>query len=148
MNVFFDANVSVRISKMLAAYNEGVHEVIHITQHFDFKHNNVNEAGGNTTPDEEFLDKLPKSGLDWKIISGDNRIINTAHQKAALIQSGLTFFCLDRNWSKAKASEQAWKILKIWDEIVKRGREPGQSIYQICMGKRLSIELIRSNRRR
>jgi PIN like domain len=148
MNFFFYANVSLRISKMLAAYNEGVHEIVHITQHPDFKRNNVNDLGGNTTPDEEFLEKLSKSGLDWKIISGDNRIINTAHQRAALIASGLTFFCLDRNWSKAKAAEQAWKILKIWDEIVKRGREPGQAIYQICMGKKLTIELIRSARRR
>jgi PIN like domain len=147
MNFFFDANTSWRISKMLAADNEGFHEIVHITQHPDFMHNNT-QTGGNITPDEEFLEKLPKSGRDWKIISGDNRIITTAHQKAALIKSGLTFFCLDRNWSKAKASEQAWKIVKIWDEIVKLAGQPGQSIYEIGMGKKLKIELIRGSRKK
>jgi hypothetical protein len=60
-----------------------------------------------------------------------------------LIKSGLTFFCLDRNWSKAKASEQAWKIVKIWDDIVKLAQQPGQSIYEIHMGRALRIELIK-----
>ena len=64
MNFFLDANISVRISKMLAAYNEGIHEIIHITQHEDFKHSNVNNSGGNTTPDEEFLEKLASSGRE------------------------------------------------------------------------------------
>jgi hypothetical protein len=147
MNFFFDANISVRICNMLAAYNEGFHEIVHITKHPDFIHNNT-EMGGNTTPDEEFLEKLSKSGLDWKIISGDNRIITTAHQKAALIKSGLTFFCLDHNWSKAKASEQAWKIVKMWDEIVKLAQMPRQSLYEVGMGKKPKIESVRSSRRK
>ena len=147
MNFFFDANISIRISKMLAVYNEGFHEIVHITQHKDFMHNNTG-TGGNTTPDEEFLEKLSGSGRDWKIISGDNKIITTAHQKAALIESGLTFFCLDRNWSKAKASEQAWKIVKIWDDIVDRARKPGQSIYEIRMGRSLNLVLVKGSHKK
>ena len=34
----------------------------------------------------------------------------------------------------------------MWDEIVRRAREPGQSIYEICMGKSLTIKLIRGVR--
>jgi hypothetical protein len=147
MNFFFDANTSWRISNMLAAYTEGLHQVVHITKHSDFLHNNT-PIGGNNTPDEEFLEKLSQGGLDWKIISGDNRIINTAHQRAALIKSGLTFFCLDRNWSRARASDQAWKIVKLWDDIVGLARQPGQSIYEIRMGKSLRIELIRGSRQK
>lgn len=145
MSFFFDANISIRICKMLAAYAENEHAVVHITQHDDFLHNN-HPAGGNTTPDEEFLRVLPASGRDWKIISGDSRIINTAHQKAALIASGLTYFCLDRNWTRARASEQAWKIVKIWDDIVRLAAQPGQAIYAIHMGKKMWIETIESAR--
>ena len=50
MRFFFDANISIRISNLLVAYNEGLHEIVHITKHPDFKHNNK-ETGGNTTPD-------------------------------------------------------------------------------------------------
>jgi hypothetical protein len=81
MNVFFDANTSWRISDMLAAYTRGLHEVIHIKKHTDFTHNNTS-TGGNTTPDEEFLEKLPHSGLDWKIKYGDPRIKKTPPHRA------------------------------------------------------------------
>jgi hypothetical protein len=146
MNFFFDVNMSWRIAKMLAAYEEGLHQVVHITQHEDFKHNNT-LIGGNTTPDEEFLEKLPQSKLDWKIISGDKRIITTPHQRVTLYKSGLTFFCLDRSWGKAGTPEQAWKIVKLWDEIVRLARQPGQSIYEINIGRTPGIRLIKGSHR-
>jgi hypothetical protein len=128
MNFFFDANISRRIANMVAALCEDVHVVLHITQHKSFIHNN-NESGGNSTPDIEWITTLGESEEDWKIISGEANIIDTAHERAALIESRLTFFSLDRNWAKASATEQAWKMVKIWDEIVRHASDPGQSLY-------------------
>ena len=145
MNFFFDANISERISNMLAAYCEDKHAIIHIRQHEDFSHNNTDF--GNNTPDVEYIDKLRQSNKHWNIISGDSGIIDTPHERAALLASGLTFFCLDHNWSKARVSEQAWKIVKIWSEIETAAKTQGQALYRVHMGKRMRVEPIRSGMR-
>jgi hypothetical protein len=79
-------------------------------------------------------------------LRGHNNI-DTAHERAALIDSGLTFFAFDRHWSKAKASEQAWKLVKIRDQIVSFAAAPSPSLYRVNMGRKLSIEIIKSGMR-
>jgi hypothetical protein len=68
MNFFFDANISSRISKMLAALYAGEHIIIHITEHPDFLHNN--NKYGNSTPDIEYIEKLSKDNKVWAVVSG------------------------------------------------------------------------------
>jgi PIN domain-containing protein len=146
MNFFVDADISYRFTKMLAALSQGYHEVVHITEHKDFAHNN-NQPGGNSTPDIEWITKLGTSGIDWTVISGEADIIDTAHERAALIQSGLTLFSLDHNWGKVTFAEQSWKIVKIWTEIVRHAEMPRPALYRVHMGKKLSIETIKSGMR-
>lgn len=143
--------MSYRIADMIAALCCDIHDVIHITKHDNFIINNVystnGRISGNTTPDIEWIQKLGESGIDWKIISGDMDIIDTAHERAALIQSRLTFFVCDHVWQKTSASEQAWKIVKLWNEITRHAQMPGPSLYRFCTGRRQCVEVIRSGMR-
>jgi len=145
MNFYFDANVSSRIARMLAAVHGDDHVIVHITEHPDFAQNN--NQYGNNTQDIEIIQKLGSSQQKWIMISGDCDIIDTAHERAALHQSGLTFFALDRNWAKSKITEQAWKILKVWDDIERFAKEPDPRFYLLHMGKRQYVEVIQAGRR-
>lgn len=151
MNFFFDANMNRRYARMLSELCDGRHAVVHITEHPDFIHNNkysdLNKLIGNNTPDIEWIRKLATSGLDWKIVSGESDIIDTAQERAALLESGLTFFSMDHNWGNAGASEQAWKLVKIWDQIVRCSEATTPTLYRVQMGRVLNIEVIKSGMR-
>jgi hypothetical protein len=151
MNFFFDANMSYRIADMIAALCQDAHTIFHITRHKDFAHNNIFSPNGriigNNTPDIEWMRKLGGSGIDWKIISGDMDIIDTAHERAALLECRLTFFACDHSWTKIKAPEQAWKIVKLWEEIVRHAELPGPSLYRFHAGKQQYVEVIRGGMR-
>lgn len=151
MNFFFDNNMAHKIADMIAAFCQDSHTVIHITKHEDFVPNNIVSPNGkiigNNTSDIEWIQKLGASGKDWKIISSDMDIIDTAHERAALLESGLTFFACDHIRGKIKAAEQAWKIVKLWDEIVRNAETPGPSLYRLRTGKHQCVEVIRSGMR-
>jgi hypothetical protein len=151
MNFFFDANISYRIANMVAALCEDSHRIVHITQHNDFVHNNVcNATGkviGNKTPDLEWIPKLGESNLDWKVISGDMDIIDTAHERAMLLASRVTVFACDHNWAKLFAPEQAWKMVKLWEEVVRHAQLPGPALYRFHAGRQQYIEVIKAGMR-
>ena len=96
---------------MIAALEEGNHAVTHITKDRRFEHNN--NKYGNSTKDVEFLGVLSRDELAWVVISGDSNIVDTPHERAALIASGLTFFAFDDHWAKANAYDQARKLVGI-----------------------------------
>lgn len=151
MNFFFDANISYRIANMMGALYEDVHKIVHITQHPDFSHNNVvgpsGRVLGNRTPDLEWMPALGGSGLDWKVISGDMDIVDSAHERAMVLEHRLTLFACDRHWAKHSASEQAWRIVKLWDEIVRHANTPGPAIFCIRAGRNLGVEVVRADGR-
>jgi hypothetical protein len=146
MNFFMDANISYRIARMLTALYGDMHDIIHITEHDDFKHNNIGK-GQNNTPDIEWISKLGKSQAGWIVITGESDIIDTAHERAALIESGLTLFSMDKHWVKSSFRDQTWKIAKIWHEIVRNAERPGPALYRVRMGHRLTIDIISQGRR-
>ena len=146
MNFFVDADISYRFARMLSALYDGIHTIVHITEHTNFLHNN-NQYGGNSTPDIEWITKLGASEIDWVAITGEANIIDTAHERAALIQSGLTLFSLDHNWDKVGFVEQSWKIVKIWNEIVRHAEMPRPALYRVHMGRRLYVEKIKGGMR-
>jgi hypothetical protein len=145
MNFFFDADISWRFSNMIKSLEEGNHIVTHITQDERFSHNN--NQFGNSTPDTEWLTVLGKDQAVWKVISGDTSIIDTAHERAALTESGLTFFAFDASFHNANRYEQAAKLIRIWTEIVRYASVPEQGIYRVRTGKRPGIDIIRSGMR-
>ena len=151
MNFFFDANMNFRYARMISALCEDFHEIVHITEHVDFIHNNQYSRNGrvcgNHTPDVEWISSLGQSGKEWKIISGESDIIDTAHERAELIKSRLTFFSMDHNWGKASAPEQAWKLVKVWEQLAKCAEVTTPTLYRVRMGKQLNIEVIAGGHR-
>ena len=140
MNVFVDANISDRLSRMLAIYCENKHNIVHITEHPDFTHNN-DKRGSNNTPDIEWIRKLGASREEWKVLTAESDIIDTAHERAALIESGLTLFSFDKHWDDGGFPAQGWKIIKVWGEIERHAMMPGPALYRVNMRK-LSLEVI------
>jgi len=151
MNFFFDANMNRRYARMLSSLHEGEHHIIHITEHKNFAHNNVFSTNGtligNSTKDIEWIDTLGRSGIEWKIISGEADIIDTAQERAALIASRLTFFSMDHNWNRLKAADQAWKLVRIWEQLAESARTAEPTLYRVHMGSRQSIEVVRGGMR-
>jgi hypothetical protein len=145
MNFFFDMNISYRISNMLAALYDDTHNIVHITQDSRFVQNN--RLRGNTTSDIDYLALLGADDKPWNVISGDCDIVDTAHERAALIKSGVTFFAFDKHWPKSGAADQPWKIAKIWSEIVRHANQPGPGLYVVHMGKKLYVETINTGMR-
>jgi hypothetical protein len=145
MNFFFDANISWKICDMIAAFESGNHKVVHITK--DIRFSRYNNKYGNSTPDTEYLEILGSDSVEWIVVSGDCNIVDTAHERAALLNSGLTFFALDEHWSKASAHEQAWKLVKIWNDIVRYASAGNHAIYRVNMGRKLGIEMVKSGMR-
>ena len=142
MNFFFDADISWRYANMVAALEDGSHDVTHITKDARFSHNN--NAYGNSTPDVEWLTVLGNDRVDWKVISGNTAIISTPHERAALIDSGLTFFAFDDNFNNANFYKQAEKLIRIWPQIIKFSAATEQTIYLVKTGRSFCIEKIRS----
>jgi len=151
MNFFFDANMNRRYARMLSSLHEGEHDIIHITEHQAFIRNNVFSPGGtligNNTKDVEWIGTLGRSGIEWKIISGEADIIDTAQERAALIESRLTFFSMDHNWNRLRAADQAWKLARIWEQLVEAARTAEPTLYRVHMGNRQRIEVIRGGMR-
>jgi hypothetical protein len=142
---FFDADMSWRLSNMISALEDGIHEVIHITQDQRFSHNN--NKYGNNTPDIEWLNVLGKDSVEWTAISGDTNIIDTAHERAALVASGITFFAFDDHFSNSQAYDQAFKLIRMWPDIIRHSAISEPAIYLIRTGKRPGIEKIKGGMR-
>lgn len=130
---------------MIAGLEDGIHRVVHIKNDDRFKHNN--NKYGNSTRDVEYLTVLGSDSIPWIVLSGDCDIVDTAHERAALVNSGLTFFAFDDHWGRATAYEQAVKLVKIWTDIVRYAAAPECGIYRVNMGRKLGIEVIRGGMR-
>lgn len=125
---------------MMAALEDGNHKIVHITKHPSFMHNN--NQYGNSTPDVEFLKTLGSDSVRWIVISADSEILHSAHERAALNESGLTFFALDYHFEKCGAYEQAAKLTKVWPEILQHAQASHSSIYEVNMGRKPYIKLV------
>lgn len=145
MNFFVDADISDRLARMLAIFCEGKHSIVHITEHPDFIHNN-NEFG-NSTPDIEWMTKLAESGKSWKVLTAEADIIDTPHERAALINSGLTLFSFDEKWDEGGFAAQGWKLLKIWGEIERYAAIQGPALYRVRMGNKPTVDTIHAGMR-
>lgn len=67
---------------------------------------------------------------------------------AAFKKSKLIFFCMDDNWCSGNTgNSQAWKLLKLWPEIVARSRGDRPSFFEVDTGNRPSINELKTSRR-
>ena len=98
MKFFVDNCLAVKHARALNALVEPEHTVIHLRDRFPLD-----------TADEEWLLALGKEGA-WIIISGDSRIMHSAHEKQAWHQSRLTAFFLAKGWMHLPLMEQHAKL--------------------------------------
>lgn len=116
MNFFFDRCVSVRIARMLGAY-ERDHQIIHQDDDARFT---------TETTDVELITAIaddPKPVF----ITADISQRREPLERKALRDSGLTIFFIRRGFHQLPFHQQAVKLLNLWREIVRlaeRAKEP------------------------
>lgn len=97
MKFFFDRCMSVRIARMMDAY-DALHQVRHLDDDVRFQ---------PETPDTEWIATLAADDPTWIVLSGDGRILRNKVERATLQTAGLTFFCMATPWTHMKFSEYA-----------------------------------------
>jgi hypothetical protein len=112
MRFFFDRNMSPRLARMVDAL-----ETHHIVRSHD-----DDDRFDSSTPDVEWIKALAGDDPPWVVVSGDGRILKNKAELSALKEANLTFFCLSKQWMHMKIYEQAWKLIKVWPDIVEAAK--------------------------
>jgi hypothetical protein len=109
VNFFFDRNVSVRLARMLEAYDAD-NKIVHQNDDARFVHD---------SPDTDII-QAP-SGDDPRpvLVTADEAMRRRPHERMALAASGLTVIFVRPGFSKLDRHTQAVKLLTAWPEIVK-----------------------------
>lgn len=107
MILFTDENFSEHLAKMLS-YFDRENE---IRAHIDYF-----QKG---TKDVEWIPKVASWGKDTIIIGGDGRILKNKAEKAVLKECDITFILLSSGWVNLGWHEMAWKMVKVWPDIIK-----------------------------
>jgi hypothetical protein len=117
LNFFFDRCVSIRIARMLAAFDR-LHQVTHQDDDARFD---------NDTPDVELIRLIAEDDPKPVLITADVTQRKDPIERKALRESQLTVVFLRRGFHQLTFHQQAVKLLTIWPEVVKhveRVREP------------------------
>ena len=107
MIFFTDENISEYLAKMLGHFDR----VNEIRAHRDYF-----EKG---TRDVEWIKTVASWGNDTVIIGGDGRILKNRAEKAVLKECDITFVLLASGWLNLDWNNFAWKMIKVWPEIVR-----------------------------
>lgn len=125
MIFFTDENISKNAAYMLTIF-ERKHK---IRAHCDYF-----EPG---TPDPEWLKVL----ASWNesettvVVCGDGRILRNKVQKRILKECGLMFVYLAPGWTTIEWEDFAWKIIKVWPNIVKNVEEATYPmVFEVTVG--------------
>lgn len=75
------------------------------------------------TPDTEWMPKV----ASWKgnpvIVAGDGRIFKNKVEKRILAECNITFVYLASGWTNTIWDIYAWKIIKVWPDIVRNVKQ-------------------------
>jgi hypothetical protein len=126
MNFFFDNNMSPRIAAMIAGLVGDEHVIRHIRTDPRFEHN---------TEDDVWIPALAQDTARWSVLTGDCEMLKNPVIIAQLRQSKMIFFGMDDNWTRGNSeNSQAWKLVKVWPDIVARASREGPAFYEIQTG--------------
>lgn len=104
--MFLDNNLSPYLARALNALLEPEgDEVIHLSDRFS-----------RQIDDRAWIDALAAEG-GWTVISADRRIYRNRLEREAWRRSRLVVFFLAPQWSKARSTEIAWRLLRWWPRI-------------------------------
>ena len=126
MKFFLDNCLAVRHARALHAIIEpDGHSVVHLRDKF-----------AANKPDVEWLRELGREG-GWIVISGDVRIVRSAHERAAWHESGLSVFFLKPGWTNIPPLEQHAKLAHSLQQILTTAEraKPGSGFTVSVHGK-------------
>jgi PIN like domain len=132
---FFDNNLPPPIAKALDALTsaEG-HSVVHLRDRFP-----------PDVTDVEWLTTRGQEG-NWIIVSGDLRIIENRHERAAWLEGKLTAFFLKPGWMNQPLWIQAWHLIRWWPKIVDQARKvhPGAGFLVPMKGQKFEQPVMKT----
>jgi hypothetical protein len=101
-----DHNISFRVARAAHALYEPDHQAIALRDKFP-----------PGISDAEYIRELDAEG-GWAILTFDNGIRNRPAERAALLESKLTFFFLAPAWQDFTVPEQAVRLIRSWSKMV------------------------------
>jgi len=108
---FFDENIPECAARMLGIFDRK-HEMRPLLDHFP-----------KATPDIEWIREVAQWAGDPVAVCADGRILRNEVEKRVLKECGLMFVYLASGWTHTKWDTYAWKIVKVWPEIVRNVEE-------------------------
>lgn len=130
MIFFADENIAPRLAALLETFDPE-QEIRPLLNYF--------ERG---TPDVQWITKVAAWPEKPVRLSGDARILSRKEERAALLESKLTFVFFAKGWMHVPWHEQAWKMIKVWPDIVRnvsKVRLP--ALFEVKLGT-LKVELL------
>ena len=125
-----DENFIVHAVRLLEVFDQE-NEIRHLTDHFS-----------KGTPDTTWLNSVARWDPKPTVIGGDGRIIRNRVERAALRTADLSFIYLASGWTNLEWAVFAWKIVKVWPDIVRNvetARRP--TVFEVKPGS-LKVERI------
>ena len=123
MIFFFDENIIEHVARILAAFDRE-HEMRHAVDHF--------ERG---TPDTEWIPAVASWKGDPVAVCADGRILRNKVERKVLKDSGLMFVYMASGWTNTPWVDYAWKIVKVWPQIVRNvGEARYPMVFEVSVG--------------
>jgi PIN like domain len=134
MRFFFDRNMSPYLARAIDI----------LDRENEVRHHDQDPRFNERTTDIEWVSVLGKDVPTWVVLSGDGAILKNRAELKALKEAKLTYFCMSNRWSKMKTSEYAWRLIKIWPDIVEKAKRAylRPQIFEVSGGKSNKIDLI------
>ena len=118
-----DENFTVLGVRLLEAFDQQ-NEIRHLTDSFP-----------KGTPDTTWIPSVSERDPKPTIIGGDGRILRNKAERAALRKADLSFIYLTSGWTNLEWPVFAWKIVKVWPDVVRNvetTRRP--TVYEVRPG--------------
>lgn len=105
-------------------------------EHFD-RQNEIRELEAcfpKGTPDIQWIPEVASWDPQPTVVCGDGRILKNRAELAALRDANLMFVYLASGWTNLAWADFAWKIVKVWPDIVRnveKTRKP--TIFEVAV---------------
>ena len=110
-----DENFTPKMAQLLSAFDR-TYTITPLTDHF-----------ARSTPDVDWMRGLSTWDPAPAVLCGDGRILRNRVERTVLKEADLMFVYLASGWTNIPWPVQAWKIIKVWPDIIKevsRSRDP------------------------
>lgn len=129
MTFFADENFTIHGVRLLEAFDLQ-NEIRHLTDSFD-----------KGTPDVEWLGGVSTWIPKPIVVGGDGRILRNKVERQALRDADLSFVYLAPGWTNLRWQDMAWKLVRIWPDVVKNVERSRQATVFEIKTTSLKVEL-------